>query len=216
MLNAIRFVIVRLCECEGNVNELVSRHGHLTDMGRRQANATLSRIEKLNVQFWISPNNSACLETAQLLAGKLEIHIADEFKEPPYPKWAGLTLSQVKLTWPREWARYWNPEPGDADRVIVPEGESFRSTYDRIKQGLVRLYKERNKSGNVGIVTHGENIRLLTVGLLGAPLENLFKLRGFNGAVTIFEFDSNIARFDLINDSAHLQFSSDLADFLDK
>lgn len=216
MPESFKFVIVRLCECEGNLKELVARHGRLTELGRRQAEAARKRVEKLNVGVWASPDNSACLETAKILSGDRAVQIAAEFREPPYPKWAGLTLEEVKRQWPREWDRYWNPEPGDADHVIVPEGESLRGTFNRIKQGLERLYAGHGKEGNVGVVTHGENVRLITAGLLEAALENLFRLRGRNGAITILEYDGKSFKIECVNDSAHLASSKDLIDYLRK
>jgi broad specificity phosphatase PhoE len=214
MPDAFRFVVVRLCECDGNVKQIVAKHGRLTHLGHLQAEATRLRVEQLKVRVWASPDNTACLETAKILSGDQTVLLADEFSEPPYPKWAGLALAEVERQWPREWDEYWHPKPGGADRVVVPGGEPLGGTFKRIRQGLERLYTEQGKQGNVGIVTHGENVRLITVGLLDAPLENLFRLRGFNGAVTIFEFDGESAKFECINDSSHLESSKDLADYL--
>jgi len=216
MPDLLRVVVVRLCECDGNVQERLSRHGKLTELGRRQALATRSRIEGLGIQVYVSPDNSACQETAAIISGGTPVQIANEFKEPPYPQWAGLTLKEVKERWPAEWESYWNPRPGDAGRVIVPGGESFQTTFERLKSGLYRLYCGYRGLGVVAIVTHGELVRLLTVGLLGAPLEHLFRLHGRNGAISIFDFDGQVATFECINDTSHLVGLSpkDLADYL--
>jgi len=204
MPELLHVAIVRLCECDGNLKDLVSRHGRLTANGRRQAFAARDRLTNLGIQAWFSPNNSACQETAEILSGGISVHPADEFREPPYPQWAGLTQKEVSERWPEECARYWNPQLGDADRIIVPGGEPLRVTYGRAKEGLARLYREFRDTGAVGIVTHGEVFRLLTVGLLGAPLEHLFRLRGRNGAVSIFDFDGQVPKFECINETSHL------------
>ena len=210
--------LVRLCECDGNVQKRVSRHGSLTDLGRQQALATRHRLRDLEIRSVFAPDNSACRETAAILSDGVPVELANEFKEPPYPKWAGLTLGQVQEEWPNEWRRYWNPRPGDAGRVVVPDGESLQVTFDRAKAGLDRLYAQHAGSTGIAIVTHGEVIRVLTVGLLGAPLEHLFHLRGRNGALSIFEFDAELATFECINDTAHLVglAPKDLVDYMAK
>jgi len=214
----VRVVLVRLCECEGNVLELLCRHGRLTELGKRQALAARTRIGRLGVSAWFSPDNTACRETCEILSGGAPVQIASEFREPPYPQWAGKTLKQIRETWPNEWLHYWNPRPGDAERVVVPGGEPLRATLERLLTGLDRLYAENTNAGAIVGVTHGEIVRLLTVGLLGAPLEHLFRLHGRNGAVTILDFDGKAATFECINDSAHLVGLNpkDLADYVPK
>lgn len=215
MAKELQVILVRLCECEGNVSELVSRHGSLTERGKNQAIAVKTRLKEFQIQSWFAPQNSACQETAQVLSGGT-VEKADEFKEPLYPQWAGRTLSEVKERWPLEWNAYWHPQPGDADRVIVPDGETFRTTFQRAKRGLNRIFGEFPGGGAVGIVTHGEIIRLLTIGFLGAPLEHLFLLHGKNGGITVFKFDGAKAVFECINDTCHLSTigTDDLANYV--
>jgi probable phosphoglycerate mutase len=216
MPDLLRVTLVRLCECEGNVQERVSAYGGLTEIGRRQALATRSRLVNLLIRAWVAPDNPACQETAAILSGEAPVQIANEFKVPPYPQWAGLTLGEVQERWPREWQAYWNPLPGDAARTIVPDGESFQATFQRAKLGLDQLYGKYRGSDMVVIVTHGEVVRLLTVGLLGAPLEHLFRLRGRNGAVSTFDYDGQAAIFECINDTSHLVglAAKDLANYV--
>jgi broad specificity phosphatase PhoE len=204
MSESIRVVLIRLCECEGNLKNLACQHGRLTDIGRHQALATRRRIIGLGIQGWYAPDNSACKETAAVLSGGVLVQNADEFHEPPYPEWSGMTLEQIKNKWPSEWESYRNPQPGDEDQIIVPGGESLRTTYERAKSGLDRLYVQMSGGSAVAIVTHGEVVRLITVGLLEAPLTNLFRLRGRNGAITVFDYDQKVARFDCVNDASHL------------
>jgi broad specificity phosphatase PhoE len=215
MSEQLTVALVRLCECDGNEQELIATHGTLTRKGRTQAEAARDRIRdlKLNVRGWFAPDNSACKETAEIVAGDGRVDLANEFLEPPYPKWRGLTLKQAEEHWSSEWFRYFHPQPGDAERIIAPGGESFRVTYERAKSGLDRLHHLRPPLRTIVVVTHGEVTRLLTVGLLGAPLENLFRLRGQNGAISLFHYDGTAATFECINDTSHLVESKDLTDY---
>jgi len=124
-----------------------------------------------------------------------------------------MTLAQAEAGWPDEWSRYFDPQPGDAERIIAPGGESFKATYARAKSGLDRLRDDQAVDGVVVVVTHGEITRLLTLGLLDAPLENLFRLRSQNGALTLFHYDGTAATFECINDTSHLTESKDLTDY---
>ncbi len=74
----VRVVLVRLCECEGNVLELLCRHGTLTELGKRQALAARSRIDRVGAGAWFSPNNTACRETCEILSGGAPVQIATE------------------------------------------------------------------------------------------------------------------------------------------
>ena len=210
----VRFVLVRLCECEGNERKLVSCHGKLTQRGRVQAVATRNRLCGMELMKWVSPNNTACLETARILADGRPVTVMDEFHEPPYPEWSGLSESEVKQRWPAEFDQCMHPKPGDAARVVVPGGESLRATFERAQSGLERLHEQYAGQGSIGIVSHGEVVRLIVVGLLGSPLENLFKIGGRNGSITVFEYEGAAARFECVNDSSHLAFSEDLGERL--
>lgn len=196
-------VLVRLCECVGNVAKLIGRHGDLTDAGRSQALALQRAIRRPAAV--LAPENSACLQTAEILAGGAAVEKQPVFREPPYPSWMGLTFTEIAARWPREWANFLNPGPGDADQILTPGGESFRTTFERAKEGLDLAFgRYRDGQGPIVIVTPGEVTRLLTVGLLGAPLENLFLIRSQNGSVSRFSYDGSKAIFDAINDTSHL------------
>lgn len=215
MSKRLTVALVRLCECDGNIQEKIATHGSLTVKGRVQAEAARKRINdlKLSVRGWFAPDNSACKETAEIIASGGRVNIAHEFREPPYPRWKGLSLAEAEKGWPDEWFAYFHPQPGDADRIIAPDGESFRATYERAKSGVDRLYRQEPPLGTILVVTHGEVTRLLTSGLLGAPLENLFRIRSQNGAITLFHFDGVTATFECINDTSYLVESKDLTDY---
>ena len=163
MTQSLQVVLVRLAECQGNVDELVARHGNLTDRGRRQAYRAREQVDRLGISSFYSAETSACQQTALILAGGGAVQVAAEFNEPPYPVWAGKTLGEVAHEWPEAWQSYWNPELGDADRIIVPQGESFKTTFQRAKRGLDRIYNTEQSQHGVCFCTHGEVVRLLTV-----------------------------------------------------
>lgn len=205
MPDQAKVILVRLCECEGTVARLICRHGNLTEEGCRQAEALHRVIAPKQPAAILAPDNAACRQTAEIIAGDAPVELTRAFQEPPYPAWAGQTLDEVAAKWPSEWSNYLSPGPGDADRAIAPGGESFRAMYERIKQGLDLAFARYCNAGRpIVIVTHGELTRLLTMGLLGAPLEHLFRLRSQNGSATYFSYDGDQAIFDAINDTSHL------------
>jgi len=127
-----------------------------------------------------------------------------ELNEAPFPEWKGKTLKEAREQWPNEWDGYFDPKPGTASTRIFPGGESLMKTCERAMGGLRQVYKRCKDVGNVGIVTRGEVVRLVPLALLEAPLENMFRLHGMNGAVTIFEFDGTRGTFVCLNDHRHL------------
>jgi len=203
MHGQLTIVLVRFCECAGTLARLIGRYDDLTEAGRGQAQALQRAIDRPIAV--LAPNNPACLQTAEILAGGGAVEKQPAFRAPSYPSWAGLTLAEIAERWPREWASFLEPEPGDADRVLAPGGESLRATYERAKEGLdLAFSRYRDSGGAVVVVTHGEVVRLLTIGLLGAPLENLFLIRSQNGSASRFSYDGSSAIFDTINDTSHL------------
>ena len=205
MSRQLMVALFRLCECDGNVSRKVAAHGKLTRLGKDQAEVLGARLrQSLQVERFFAPNNSACLETANLARGECPLDIYEEFREPPYPKWENKDFESIAAGWPDQWQRYLNPQPGDAEITFVPGGESFRTSYQRARRGLDKIYETHPDLRRVAIVTHGEIARWLILGLLGAPLEQLFRLHWYNGAVSIFHYDGTSATFECINDHSHL------------
>jgi broad specificity phosphatase PhoE len=204
MSRRLTIALARLCECEGNKKQLVAAHGDLTQLGKDQAAVLGARLRSLGVQHFFSSGSSACLQTATVARGECPLDIFDEFSEPPYPDWKGKDFKFIEDHWPVEWQKYQNPQPGDADAAFVPGGESFRASYERAKRGIDRIYETWPNLHSVAVVTHGEIARWLILGLLGARLEQLFRLRWYNGAVSIFQYDGVNATFECINDHSHL------------
>lgn len=208
MRNAyVRIAVVRLCECEGNDRNLISAHGRLTERGRSQALATRRRLMPLGMRAWICPENSACLETAAILSGGGPIRTMQEFREQGTGEWAGQSIPEIQKRREKEWSRVFRPGPGDILEPVIPGGESYQAVAKRVWQGLDKLLAEFKGWGTVAIVTHGEVVRLIAIQLLGAPIENLFRIGGRNGAVTIFDWDGDGVRFECINETYHLSVS---------
>jgi broad specificity phosphatase PhoE len=199
------------------LKQLVAAHGNLTQLGKDQATVLGARLRALGVQHFFSSDNSACRQTADSARGGCPLEICDEFSEPPYPAWKEKNFKSIGDQWPAEWERYQNPRPGDADAAFVPGGESFKTSYERARRGLDKIYKKWPDVHSAAIVTHGEIARWLILGLLGAPLEQLFRLRWYNGAVSIFKYDGVNATFECINDHSHLMvLGLETKDFLSK
>ncbi|MCI0443848.1 histidine phosphatase family protein, partial [bacterium] len=110
----ITVILVRLCECEGNLAGKIASHGNLTSLGKQQAEATRKRLVRSNFVTYYSADNSACYETAQILANGKDVGVMSEFNGAPSGEWSGQTLTKVKESYPDEWTAYFEPKPGRA------------------------------------------------------------------------------------------------------
>lgn len=202
----MKVIMIRLAECYGNVQKLVAKHGNLTSLGRQQAQALADRFREECIAACFSSNATATLQTAEILmASQGVVNTTDEaFNEPKLGDWEGLTFKQIKSKWPKEWDEYLNPGDDCRERRIVPgNSETWGVTIDKVLNRLKELAKQYIGK-TIAIVTHGEVIRLVVLSLLQAPIRNIWCIRGFNGAVTIFEYNGTTAVFEVINDTSHL------------
>lgn len=214
----MKVIMIRLAECDGNVQKLVAKHGNLTSIGRQQAQALADKFRKERLAACFSSNSTAALQTAEILmVNQGVVNTTDEaFNEPKLGDWEGLTFEQIKSKWPKEWDEYLNPGDDCRERRIVPgNSETWGETIDKVINRLNELIKQYIGK-TIAIVTHGEVVRLVVLSLLQAPIKNIWCIRGFNGAVTIFKYDGVRVVFEVINDISHLNSldRKDLWDYL--
>lgn len=214
----MKVIMIRLAECHGNVQKLVAKHGNLTSLGRQQAQALADKFRKERLAACFSSNATAAFQTAKILIENHGISIITDkaFNEPKLGDWEGLTFEQIKSKWPKEWDEYLNPGDDCRERRIVPgNSETWGETIDKVLNRLKELAKQYIGK-TIAIVTHGEVVRLVVLSLLQAPIRNIWNIRGFNGAVTIFKYDGVTVVFEVINDISHLNSldKKDLWDYI--
>jgi broad specificity phosphatase PhoE len=169
---------------------LLTRHGHtdrsepeqylgqrvvarLTDRGRQDALALAARLEGVELHRVISSPLGRAVETAQIIAGELQVETDGRLVELDYGAWEGLTIEEIERRFPGERERY----EDDPSTHHVGGGESGEEVASRL-QGLlegVLGWWEAEAAGaerNCLLVGHSSVNRVLLALCMGVPLRD--------------------------------------------
>ena len=156
----------------------------LSDEGKRQAKKIAEWVERLGVRKIYSSPLSRCMETAGIIAEKLnleesEIQICRELHEVNAGKWENRRFSELKKT------REYEERGKNIGYYVLPGGESCA-------QGGVRLGKclEQIRNGteeDILVVTHAGVIRAYLCELLGRSANEVFGISQPYVGITILE-----------------------------
>ena len=179
---------------------------HLSDEGRRQAEAAARRIAELRhvTAVYASPIDRA-RETAVPIAQALGIalRIERDLAEVDVGEWTGLSLAQARRR--KEWSIIQNHPSG----FRFPEGESFMEVQTRMTAAIARLV-ERHRGGTIVAVSHADPIKLYAAYALGTPLDLFQRIviatasitvvawpRDVPGVLTVNSVDGKLAAYGL-------------------
>ncbi|MCS7152771.1 MAG: histidine phosphatase family protein [Bacteroidia bacterium] len=137
----------------------------LSAEGRKAIEKWMPILQKVPFQAIITSPARRSRETAELLApAGVPILQLPHFHEVSWGKWEGLPHEEARPLLHQQAERW---AEGDMDWA-PPEGESLRSIFTRIEEGL-RFVSTLYPVGSVLIVTHGQLLRLLLAHVLGYP-----------------------------------------------
>lgn len=141
---------------------------HLSDEGRRQAEATAARIKTLPkvAAIYASPLERA-QETAEPIAAarKLQLRSEPGLLECDFGEWTGKRLSALSKK--KEWAVVQN-RPSS---FRFPNGESLREMQGRMTETLDELAR-RHAGRTIVVVSHADPIKAIVVEAMGAHLDS--------------------------------------------
>ncbi|MGE3326152.1 MAG: MSMEG_4193 family putative phosphomutase [Acidimicrobiia bacterium] len=140
---------------------------HLSDTGRRQAEAVAARLAELKTidAIYASPLERA-RETAApaAKARKMRVQIDKSLLECDFGDWTGAELAKLyKLP---EWTAVQRYPSG----FRFPNGESFTEMQTRMVSGVANLV-ERHRGGTVVCFSHADPIKALVAHALGTHLD---------------------------------------------
>jgi probable phosphomutase (TIGR03848 family) len=140
---------------------------HLSDEGRRQAEATAKRLAALSgvAAVYSSPLERA-RETAAAIgrARGLAVRLEHGLLESDIGAWTGATIKRLARR--PEWAIVQRHPAG----FRFPGGESFVEMQGRV-DGAVRRLVARHRGRTIVVVSHADPIRVLLAHVLGVPLD---------------------------------------------
>lgn len=177
----------------------------LSEHGLKQAEALGKRFEREGIQLdriYASPLIRA-VQTAQPLSDLygLPIETIDCFKEMNYGEWDGLTFTELKQKYGREFIGFiLAPHKG-----TFPGEGTFDNVVERVKPGLEQVFGEENKDKTIAVVGHGGIIRLTLFYLLGMDYGLYNNISIENTGVSLYEvWDNGRKILQFINDYSHL------------
>lgn len=156
----------------------------LSERGKKEAEAIAGALLKEEIDFIISSPLKRARETATPLARikKLKLIVDEGLIDMDFGLWEGLTLQEVKARYPALYA-LWKNHP---ERVKFPEGESLKTVQKRAMSALERVTKTR-KNNNGVVVTHRVVAKVILLSVLGAGLENFWRVKQDLGCINIIE-----------------------------
>jgi probable phosphomutase (TIGR03848 family) len=161
---------------------------HLSDEGRRQAEAAARRIAALRqvTAVYASPVDRA-RETAVPIAQALglALRIERDLAEIDVGEWTGISLAQARRK--REWEIIQNHPSG----FRFPEGESFMEVQTRMTAAIARLV-ERHRGGTIVAVSHADPIKLFTAHALGTPLDLFQRIIIATASITVIAWPRDV------------------------
>jgi probable phosphomutase (TIGR03848 family) len=168
---------------------------HLSDEGRRQAEAAAARIAKIAkvIAVYSSPLERA-RETAQIIAKarNMVVRIERGLLELDIGRWTGTALKDA-------WSKpEWKAVQGHPSGFRFPDGESFTEMQARITGAIARLCA-RHPGRIVVAVSHADPIKAVVAHALGTPLDLFQRIVIGTASITAIAYSASNAAVLTVN-----------------
>ncbi|MBC8457980.1 MAG: histidine phosphatase family protein [Deltaproteobacteria bacterium] len=199
-----RLVVVRHGEAVWNTEERA--HGHLdselTDLGKRQVQATAYALEKVRFDALYSSDLGRAKETAEIIAGRLDLKITLEprLRDRDLGVLQGLTIQESISRYPQEYRNFTN---NNVDYVL-PGGESKRQRHERCISCGTEL-ASRYMGSRILMIVHGGVLDSFFRKSLNISLAQQRTFPIFNAGINEFSVSNNGWRLDRCMIIDHLQ-----------
>jgi probable phosphomutase (TIGR03848 family) len=172
---------------------------HLNELGRRQAERLVERLEGVRIDAIVSSPLERCRETAAPLAkarGRA-VDVGRAWIEVGYGEWTGRSISQLRRT------KLWRRVMFAPSNVRFPGGESLLEVQGRAVDATLDI-AARHARGTVVVVSHADVIRLLVAHVAGMHADHLQRLSIDTASITAVSISDGFQRLLTVNDSDDL------------
>jgi len=172
---------------------------HLNELGRRQAERLVERLDGVRIDTIVSSPLERCRETAAPLAkarGRA-VDVGRAWIEVGYGEWTGRSISQLRRT------KLWRRVMFAPSNVRFPGGESLLEVQVRAVDASFDI-AARHARGTVLVVSHADVIRLLVAHLAGMHADHLQRLSIDTGSITAVSISDGFPRLLTVNDTGDL------------
>lgn len=172
---------------------------HLNELGRRQAERLVERLDGVRIDAIVSSPLERCRETAAPLAkarGRA-VDVGRAWIEVGYGEWTGRSISQLRRT------KLWRRVMFAPSNVRFPGGESLLEVQGRAVDATLDI-AARHARGTVVVVSHADVIRLLVAHLAGMHADHLQRLSIDTASITAMSISDGFPRLLTVNDTDDL------------
>jgi probable phosphomutase (TIGR03848 family) len=172
---------------------------HLNELGRRQAERLVERLDGVRIDAIVSSPLERCRETAAPLAkarGRA-VDVGRAWIEVGYGEWTGRSISQLRRT------KLWRRVMFAPSNVRFPGGESLLEVQGRAVDATLDI-AARHARGTVVVVSHADVIRLLVAHVAGMHADHLQRLSIDTASITAVTISDGFPRLLTVNDTDDL------------
>jgi len=172
---------------------------HLNELGRRQAERLVERLEGVRIDAIVSSPLERCRETAAPLAKARgqAVDVGRAWIEVGYGEWTGRSISQLRRT------KLWRRVMFAPSNVRFPGGESLLEVQGRAVDATLDI-AARHARGTVVVVSHADVIRLLVAHVAGMHADHLQRLSIDTASITAVSISDGFPRLLTVNDTDDL------------
>ncbi|RJQ27914.1 MAG: alpha-ribazole phosphatase [Peptococcaceae bacterium] len=187
-------------------NATMRYQGHtdipLSENGLRQAEMLSKKLAGEKISSFYASDLQRAYRTAEILAAPYGLPVVKTaaLRELNFGVWEGLTAKQIKEGYAQMFKEWWSAPL----TTRISEGETLAEVVERCLVTLQEIVS-RHKGEQVVVVSHGGTIRCIVGSVLGMNLNQYWRLRLDNTALSIIDFpewDKGILA--LYNDCSHL------------
>jgi probable phosphomutase (TIGR03848 family) len=172
---------------------------HLNELGGRQAERLVERLEGVRIDAIVSSPLERCRETAAPLAKARgqAVDVGRAWIEVGYGEWTGRSISQLRRT------KLWRRVMFAPSNVRFPGGESLLEVQGRAVDATLDI-AARHARGTVVVVSHADVIRLLVAHVAGMHADHLQRLSIDTASITAVSISDGFPRLLTVNDTDDL------------
>jgi probable phosphomutase (TIGR03848 family) len=172
---------------------------HLNELGRRQAQRLVERLDGVRIDTIVSSPLERCRETAAPLAMARghAVDVGRAWIEVGYGEWTGRSISQLRRT------KHWRRVMFAPSNVRFPGGESLLEVQVRAVDASFDI-AARHARGTVLVVSHADVIRLLVAHLAGMHADHLQRLSIDTASITAVSISDGFPRLLTVNETDDL------------
>ncbi|KPU28131.1 phosphoglycerate mutase [Caloranaerobacter sp. TR13] len=173
----------------------------LNEIGINQAKKLAIKLSKEKIDVIYTSDLKRSYQTAKIISDiiKTNIIIDKNLREICFGNWQGLTLTQIKKDFNKEYI-IWRTKP---HKFSLPGAEKLIEVQERMKKVINKVLHSNYQ--NILIVSHSTAIKALILGILDIDLAKFNNIKIDNTSITIIEYHNTVPIIRLLNDTCHLK-----------